>query len=42
MNPMEYLLQIMSSELNNNVFMLEDKIIVQLFDNTAVVLSEIK
>lgn len=42
MNTMEYLLQILSSELSNNVFMIDGKIVVQLNDNTAVVLTESK
>ncbi len=42
MNTLEYLLQILSSELANNVFMIDDKIVVQLNDNTSVVLTESK
>ena len=42
MAEMEFLLQIMSSELTNNVFIIDDKIIVQLPDNSVVVLAETK
>lgn len=42
MNTMEFLLQILSSELSNNVFMIDGKIVVQLNDNTAAVLFESK
>jgi len=42
MDTMNYLLQVLSSELTNNVFMIDDKIVVQLNDNTSVVLAESK
>lgn len=42
MDTMNYLLQVLSSELTNNVFMIDDKIVVQLNDNTSVILAESK
>ena len=42
MGEMELLLQIMRSELTNNIFIIDDKIVVQLPDNSVVVLAEYK